>query len=447
VAGSASPTLRGAWFGTGAPNRRFLVLASVAAALGFALACWLVDAIAHARVYGNVDDTLWVRPYWLDARLFLDGDVPYRNFPLEYPPLSLPVFILPALPPFGINYAVYRGWFEVLIAVIGMLIVPTVAWTLAWIGARRGQIVAALAAVAVSPVLTGPAMIARFDLWPALLAAVALAAMVAGRSRIAFVVLALGFLAKVYPGFLLPIFLIHAWRTAGRREAAIGLGLFVGVVAAGLGPFIANSPDDALAPFTRTLDRPLQVETLGASIMALLHTLAGTPLARPSDAFGSSNITGLVADNVARSQTLVLAACFAGIWLAMTRLPASPRTLVSAVGLAIVATVTFGKVLSPQYVTWLIPAVAVLVPARGVRVLALLAASLLLTTLYFPAQYGAYVHSYELKATLLVVSRNLVLVALAAYLLVADGTLPTVRRLWQERLEAWRPPSRPSPGA
>jgi uncharacterized membrane protein len=421
------------------PDQRFLIAASLAGAAVFAVMAWIVDALAHVGLYGKLDDVLWVAPYWTDATAILGHQVPYLDFPVEYPPLAIPVFVLPALPPEAAGYPAYRAWFEVLVTAIGLTIVPVVAWTVAWLGGRRLDVALAVGAVAVSPLLAGPIVISRYDVWPALLTAIAVGAMVRGGNRVGFAVLGLGILTKVYPAFLLPLFVIHAWRTAGRREAIIGAALATAVVAIGLAPFAVAALDGTLAPFTRSVARPLQVETLGASILATLHAFAGLPLARPIFDFGSFNLEGELPGVVAGVQTVVLLGVLGAIWLAATRLPATATTLVAACASAIAVNLALGKVLSPQYVIWLVPAIAVLVPSRGPRIVAALAAVLLLTTIYYPGWYGHYVDRFDATATLVVLERNIGLVLLAAYLIAGEGVVGALRRAWNGRKPGHRP--------
>jgi L-cystine uptake protein TcyP (sodium:dicarboxylate symporter family) len=98
------------------------------------------------------------------------------------------------------------------------------------------------------------------------------------------------------------------------------------------------------------------------------------------------------------------------VWISFARRPTAAR-FPAAAAAAVIAFVAFGKILSPQYLVWLVPLVAIL-PKRAVTAGTLLAAALVLTHLWFPSRYGEVV-ALE-PVTWLVLARNLVLVALFA---------------------------------
>ena len=76
--------------------------------------------------------------------------------------------------------------------------------------------------------------------------------------------------------------------------------------------------------------------------------------------------------------------------------------------------VACGKVLSPQYLIWLVPLVALLEGRRLAVACGLLATALGLTLVFFPQRYFDYVEQRQLAWV--VVLRDLTLVALAAAL-------------------------------
>src|SRR5262249_57142974 len=99
-------------------------------------------------------------------------------------------------------------------------------------GAAPARLTAALGLAGISPLLVGPVILTRFDLWPAALTAGAIACVVSGRTRLAHGVLGLGFAAKLYPALLLLLALALVWKRRGRREALVCLGIFLAVVLA-----------------------------------------------------------------------------------------------------------------------------------------------------------------------------------------------------------------------
>lgn len=415
-------------------DRRFLAGVTLLGILATALACWYLDAASRAGRFGPLTDALFVSPYWDDARQVASGLLPYRDFPLEYPPLSLPVFVLPWILPFGgADYASYRKGFEVVMTVIVMGFVPVVVATAWALRATRWQVVAAVVVVAASPLLLGPLMISRYDPWPALLTGVATLAAVLGRHRLGLAFLALGALAKIYPAFLVPVFLIYAWKRAGPREAAFALGTGVLVGLLGFAPFLAAGGDALLEPFLRTFSRPLQIESLGASVLIGLHAWLGLDPGHVIYTFLSFNLDGGLADAVSTLQSIALAGALVGLWLLTALGGASRRQLVVSAAAVLCTTVALGKVLSPQYVIWIVPAAAILAPAWGIRPLVVIAAILALTQVYYPGMYARYLLEFDATATLAILERNLAVAGLAVAL------------VWATWRWAARPRRRPGP--
>jgi len=83
-----------------------------------------------------------------------------------------------------------------------------------------------------------------------------------------------------------------------------------------------------------------------------------------------------------------------------------------------VAFIAFSKVLSPQFLIWLIPLVPLVRGRRGVAASALLGLALLLTQLWFPIRYWDLALRFAAFPSWLVVARDLVLLALLAVLVV-----------------------------
>jgi uncharacterized membrane protein len=333
----------------------------------------------------------------------VDGQVPYRDFPLEYPPAALPVFLIPAL-----GEGDYRSTFEGLMAGLGVALVLLVL-----VAASP----AAAMFVAVAPLLLGSVVLTRFDLWPAVLAAAALALLLAGRFRFALGVFGVATAAKVYPALLVPIALAHVWRTRGRREAIVCGGVFAGVIATIVLPFAVLSPGGVWDSVWVQAGRPLQIESLGAGLLLAAHQAFGLDLTMESS-HGSQNLVGGAADTLAVLTTVVQIATVAAVWVWYARGPADRDRLVRACAAAVCAFVVFGKVLSPQFLIWLIPLVPLVRGRRGLLAGGLLAAALVLTQLWFPYRYWELALEFDAAASWLVLLRDVALVALLVVLTV-----------------------------
>jgi hypothetical protein len=377
-------------------------LASAAAAVALFLVSW---ALLHHGFYAR-NDIVDTPVYERYGEAMTQGQVPYRDFAVEYPPAALPVFLLPALGE-G-DSGDFERRFGRLMAALGVACVVIVA----------GVASAAWAPffVAAAPLALGSVMLTRFDLWPAALTAAALALLVAGRFRLGLGTLGLATAAKLYPVLIVPIALNHVWRFRGRREALICAGAFLAVLAAVVLPFAVLSPGGVWDSFSRQAGRPLQIESLGAGLLLVSHHLFGLELTMESS-HGSQNLVGTGADVLSVASTLVQAAALIAIWIWYARGPAERGRLLAASAAAVCTFVAFGKVLSPQFLIWLIPLVALVGGRPGLLACGLLAAALVLTQLWFPFRYWELALEFDTAASWLVLLRDLVLVALTLLLI------------------------------
>jgi uncharacterized membrane protein len=340
------------------------------------------------------------------------GEVPYRDFAVEYPPGALPVFALPALA----ESEDYRRWFEWLMWACAAATVVLVAFTLSAVDATRERTFGAVAFVGLAPLALGSVVLTRYDYWPVMLLAGAIAAFVLGRARFAFAILALAVTAKIYPLVLLLPALLLVRRRAGSREALIGFAAFAVVLALVVIPFLVIDADGFFDSVQTQLERPLQIESLGSSLLIAAHQL-GLYDATVSTGSGSQNLSGDLPDLAAKIQTVVQFAAVAAAWAIFALRGARRASFLAAAAASVVGFIAFAKVLSPQFLIWLIPLVPLVLGRVGVIASTLLAAALVTTQLWFPSRYWDMV-ALE-NATWLVLVRNILLVALFAVLLVA----------------------------
>jgi uncharacterized membrane protein len=358
------------------------------AAAGLFLACW---GLVHTWfwAHGQIVDWPTYRDY--GTAIVDHGRVPYRDFAVEYPPGALPVFVAPA--PFA-DYASAFGW---VMAACGVALVFVVAQVR----------VRAAFFVALAPVLAGSLILTRFDLWPALLATAALAALAAERHRLGWALLGAAVAAKLWPLVLVPIAL--AWSVRRGRSRAPFAGL--AVVVAAFVPFASLAPHGLWESLRGQASRPLQIESLGASIL----TTFGHP--QVITTHGSQNVAGHGA--IAAVFAVLQAAALIALWIAFARRPVTRDRLLRYSAACVCAFVVFGKVLSPQFLLWLIPLVPLVRGRRGLAATGILAAALVLTQVWFPGRYWSYADRFHLSGVVL--ARDLVLVLLVAVLALPSG--------------------------
>jgi glycosyl transferase family 87 len=385
--------------------RRFTELAAVAAAALF-LASW---GVLHTAWYdeGEIVDTPVYESY---GTAIENGALPYRDIRPEYPPGALPVFVLPAL--VSDDEEGFRDAFEWLMAPCGVALVLLTGVALAGLQATRSRTVFVLAFAACFPLLLGSVVLTRFDLWPAALVAGALAALVHGRHRVGLGVLGAAVTVKLYPAVLVPVAAAYVWRRRGRREALVCLGLLAAVVALVFLPFLVVAPDGVAHSIGRQLSRPLQIESLGSALYLAVHHLFGLDVEMRSG-HGSQNLHATGTGVAAVLLSVLQAGVLVWIW---SRRPGTAEELLRWSAAALVAFVALGKVLSPQFLIWLVPAVPLVAGLRGLRASMLLAGALVLTQLWFPSRYWDLARELDLLPSLLVLARDLVLVALLVVL-------------------------------
>lgn len=371
------------------------------ALLGLAVLVWGALEAAFLRSRLGPGD---IEVYHRYALAFWAGTPPLRRLPLEYPPLSLAAFSLTLVPPGADPVYAFAAWMGIGTAILLLVI-----------HRARGPR-AALATAAYLGVGAFGTLVARFDVLPVMTTVLAVVLAERGRHRPAYALLAAGVLLKVYPVLLFPVLLAHQLRGdhSWQRVLRDLLGP-VAMVLAGFGLAAAISPSGWLGTFTYAAARPLEVESAPATIAWILSG-AGVPF-RPDHSFHSYNVlTPIAGPLVAAGAALLVAGVACTTWQ-VWRGRRSPAAAAAAVVVLLIVT---GKVLSPQYMIWALPLVA-LAEGRTRRRWLLVAA---LTTIEFPVIYElaslygqATPAAYPGALLAVIAARNALLAGLAVLLL------------------------------
>ena len=381
-----------------------------ATAVGALVLVWLVIMFIEPWSNERRND---FRIYENYSALFLGGKLPYRDVSFEYPPLAAPVIALPGV--FGVDDLAsfqldsardrtYRWLFSALMLGLAIAVLLQTGRLAELTGGDRRW---AMLAVALAPLLTGAIVRNRFDLLPVVPTLGALLALLSRRNALAFALLGVGAMCKAYPLIVVPVAL--AWLLGrGESRAALrgALALFA-TLAVLVGGWFAISPDGAADSIRYHLDRPVQVESVPASLL-LGADVVGGPEAAFTRSYGSNNFISPWGNTVSGGLSLAMA----GLVLLLAGAAArggGDRHLVLASLTAITAFAAFGKVLSPQYLTWLVPLFGLAVGWRMWPLAASLGASFALTLVEFPFLHGE-LGKKSVPVNLLVALRNVVLV-------------------------------------
>jgi uncharacterized membrane protein len=375
--------------------RRLIALPGAAV---FLLCCLVTRGglLDHHR-YGDVG------LYGHYAHEMTSGRWPYRDFYDVYPPLAQPLFFVVRLLPGP--FATSFKWTMALCGAAALVLMVRA------MHASLLRSVVAVGVVAISPLVVGPVFLNTYDLFPALLTIAAVLAFLHGRERTTYILLALAVAAKVFPLVLLPLVLIESWERGGREAVRRSLAWFAGVLVLVHLPFAVMGPGGLRFSYWVQLRRGLEVESLGGGILLVLNRLGLHSVTLRDTAAGSRDAVGTLPDAVAVVSSLaVVAAVLYVAWVYLR----GHRDRVLACAAAVTAFVAFNKVLSPQYVVWLVP----LVPAAGIVASGVLVVVLALTRAEwnrFVLPHGSVQHWGDVLSWW-ILARDLVLVALFALL-------------------------------
>lgn len=277
------------------------------------------------------------------------GQTPYADFPYEYPPLSLVVAVLPRL--LASEPTAYAALFGAGMLLLDILIL--------WALSRIGRV--PLVLYGVGMLLFWRLPFIRHDLFPVALATLGSLAVLRGRWLWGAVLWGAGGAVKLYPMVAVPALAAGASVRGIAKRWAVAGAVFV----AGIGWGVVAFGREALMFFGYHSDRPAMIESLPANLLLFL------PDARIVNTFGSFNVVGPAdAWLVPFFEAFQLAATVFVLclvwWQGRGRM--EPRELaVRGAAAATLAFALFGKVLSPHFLFWPLPLLAIATATGGVR--------------------------------------------------------------------------------
>jgi hypothetical protein len=227
-----------------------------------------------------------------------------------------------------------------------------------------------------------------------------------------------------------------------RRFALHGAAAFAGVVVLVGGATLAISPSGAVDAVRYQLDRPVQIESLPATAAGGLDAL-GLGQVQPVAIHRSDGLEHPAADVLSAAGSLALAAAIALLAAAAARAPDARRLVLASLA-AVTAFAAFGRVLSPQYMVWLVPLAALAFAWRMHALAGVTAGAIGLTLAWFPARYFDLVVREPLPLAAVALRNCLLLCVLAlAFRELAISPRAAAAGLWRWPARRLRP--RPAP--
>lgn len=328
------------------------------------------------------------------------GAFPVNDVTWQYPPGAALVILSPGLLP----------WLTYFQAFVTLALLADAVVTLALVRAGGGG---AWYWTGGLPLLLHVPL-ARYDTQVTALAVLGLLALRAGWPRLGGALAGLGVLVKCWPA--LTLLGAPQGRTTHRSWTSAAVTVAVG--AAGLAVAFPHTLD-----FVRHQgNRGVQIESLGGTVLSLAH-MAGWP-GRVEYRYGAFEFTGPHVQGVADTSLALTAVALMWllVWRVRSRYWTDATPADAALAAVLLATVT-SRVVSPQYLVWLLGLAAVCLTSRHttqrpVALLLLLAAAL--SAFAYPVLY----------IDLLMVTPTGVAVMLARNGLLVAAALLSCRRLW-----------------
>lgn len=358
--------------------------------------------------------------YQTTGESLLRGEIPYRDFFIEYPPGGIPTFLPPAL--FSSETGRFATLFAAEMSLVLVVTLVVVALTARRLGGGRAWVVPALTFTAGTLILY-PIAVTRFD--PLVTLSLALAvfgAVLGGRYRIlSYASLGFGAAAKLVPVLAtVPLAMLGDRGEALSRwlwRTALGFLAFFAMLGLFFVPAYLLGGERFVESFTYHTDRGLQLESLGSAVLMKLGWVQNIVFQ-----YGAWEVEGRGVGLLSALSLPISGALLLVTALAMYRdhrvhgfvAAKFPRYAAAF----ILAFMVGSKVLSPQYLLWLLP----LLPLAAFGLWGLAVSGIFLvacwtTTQIFPNYYGELM-GLEPEAVNLLLLRNLLLVMFWVVMLV-----------------------------
>ena len=323
---------------------------------------------ATTGIFRSFIDIFDIAVYFQYAMQVMEGQIPYVDFPLEYPQLSLIVILVPIIftmltqdaGTYVVVHQVFMSVFDILTVLLVYLIALKVS------DQKCAFISGVLCATAFSSAYF---VLTKYDAFPAFLLMLSLFLFIYRKETSGYLASGAGFLAKWFPGLAIPYFAVHE-HMSGRDVRTICRHLvapMVLVLAVTL-PFAVMNSSGFLATYTEHAGRTALAHSFCYYADFILENILGLSLFAQISLFLTAAVEILLI----------------GYYYSMKN--TSAEYLCAFLFFSTFAFVILNKVFSPQYLLWITPFLAIFL-ARSGREIALFYAVQVWMYLEFPILY------------------------------------------------------------
>ncbi|MDD3265520.1 MAG: glycosyltransferase 87 family protein [Dehalococcoidales bacterium] len=390
-------------------NRQLLFFGLIHIAVLF---IWLNYSRFEIRIHPDVE------LYFEYAQQMFSGNLPYRDFSVEYPPLAMLFLLLPRL--FSGNLAGYADGFAILMLafdLLGLFFISRISSNL-----KLGHFTT-LAIYTFSFFILGDIVINRFDVIPAVLSLAAIYYYTEHKYKSAWFVLALGVLTKLYPAIIAPLFAIPFIQIRQWKPLIKGTAVFVVTGLIGVVPFLAASPEGFWEFINFHSGRGLQLESGYASLL-MLGDILGLTDVEIVLAYSSVDIWAPASDFlVAVSSFVTIGSILICYWFYYRNSVNDRHGNADLAGytLGVVAILLLTtKVFSTQFVIWLYPIIPLIGNHMRNPAWIMFGIIALLSQYIYPFNYGQLM-DFEQPAVIFLILRNLLVFTLGVLVMYASS--------------------------
>jgi hypothetical protein len=327
-------------------------------------------------VFHSFIDYFDIGTYFEHAVPLLNGQLPYVNYQIEYPVLSLVPIILAFIPAaLTQNALAFIFSFQILMVVCDIIIVLCIYFTGLKISSEKNAYYAGL--IYATAFSTAYFVLTKSDAFPTSLLMGAILFTVYGMNTRGYISATLGFFTKLFPAIALPFMVLYNSKTTSiKQELISAVKIFVLFCIVLLGPFVLINPE-AIRSYLLATGGALGIyaNTATFALYSYLHDVFHIGIS-------SELVSGFM-------YILMGAALLFLVYVAWITKEKNPFSLLKLIVCAIFCLVLFTKFHSPQYIVWFTPLLVLLVVDNPVKIV-LFYFTQVFAYIEFPLMFGKY---------------------------------------------------------